>query len=536
MLLAWKTGGLRSPAIRWALGALVVGILVSRSPDDGFSLAELDRVKLVLAAAATILVACRDRLPREARGFALGLVAAVSLLAHVNFLAFHGRGVFVHGHDLAHYYLGSKYAPEIGYGELYAAVARAEVEIHGRLPVDHARDLATGGVIPSERLLEPGDAVRRRFVEQRWHAFLADVEAVHARIGPRIAEFLNDHGYNPTPVWSLVGGTIANLVPAGSGAGITALSAIDPLLLAVAFAAVAWSFGVETALLAVAYYGLLYGATFHWVGGAFLRHLWFAGVLIGASLAHRGWAIAAGCCLALATTLRVFPVFLLVAPAAGAARRIFRRDARGRDDLRLVLAFGAAGVVLALATFALAGGIERWLEFRHNIDAHTASLTSNFVGLPAWLRYAVLGIGIGGEATVEQLFETPGAAYPILVGGLLVAAVLFAATVGPRSDDMVTRLALGIVPIVFGLRLAHYYYVVLVILVLAHRARADRLAMLFAAETAMYVLALFEIHFSVMCLFRGLVTAYLLVALWFDDLRDVLRPAAAARAPVARAS
>jgi hypothetical protein len=353
------------------------------------------------------------------------------------------------------------------------------------------------------------------------------VEAIHELMGPRFPELLNDHGYNPTPVWSLIGGSIASLVPAGSQAGIRSLSLIDPLLLVVAFGSVFRTFGVETGCLAVAYYGILFGAIFDWVGGAFLRNLWFAATLVGACLLQRSRQVGAGFCLALAATLRVFPGFFLIGPFVAGARAIARRS--GGPESRFVWASMLAAAAWIGGSFVFAGGPVRWLEFQQNLSAHTEALTSNFVGLPTWLRYAVLGIGIGGEASIDEIFAPAGVTYRALVALLLAAATFFAIRLGLRVEDPSSRMAVGLFPVVFGLQLAHYYFVALVLLVLAHRNRPDRLAMLFAAEATLYVLALFELHFSVMCLFRGLVTAYLLVAVWFDELREDLRSLAGAR-------
>jgi hypothetical protein len=530
---AFRLGGLRVPAIRWALGALIFGILVVKSPPEGFDGTSLDRVKLVLAASmAIVLSLVRGTALSEVRRFLVGVIAGACVLAHFNFFAFHGGGTFIHLHDVAHYYLGSKYAVEIPYGELYSAMVIAELESHdGRPPVGHARDLRTGAVVPIEKVRLRGDSVRPRFDAVRWQAFRADVEAIHELMGPRFATVLNDHGYNPTPVWSLIGGAVANRISAGSRTGIRALTLADPALLAIAFLALVWSFGFETACVAAAYWGVLYGAVFNWVGGAFLRNLWFATTIVGVSLLHRSKALAAGACLATAASLRVFPVFFLLGSAANVVAAALRWRTIPRDDARMLTACGVVAASLILATLALGGGLEAWLGFRRNLGAHTDALTSNFVGIPAWLRYAVLGIGLGGEASVYDLFAPAGATYRALVAVILLAATLAAARLAVRTDDPPTRVALGLLPIVFGLQLAHYYYVALALLVLAHRSRPDRLAALFAAEAMLYVLALFETHFSVMCLFRGLVTAYLLVALWFDDLRDDVRSLAALRSP-----
>ena len=515
--------GLGSAAVRWTLGLLVLGILFTAAPEDGYDATQLDRVKLVLSVAiVAVLALAGDASRTEIRRFGLAVLAAAAVLAHTNFFAFHGRGSFAHVHDVAHYYLGSKYAAELPYGDLYVAIALADVELHaGAPPGDRARDLATGALVPIGELLQRSESTRSRFTDDRWQSFRGDVEAIHRMMGERFPALLADHGYNPTPVWSLVGGTIANRVPAGSIEGIRALTLVDPLLLAVAFLAVLWAFGFETACLAAAYYGILYGAIFDWVGGAFLRNLWFAGTLVGASLLQRAHPIAAGACLGVSVALRVFPVFFLLGPAAALARSLDPRKLFHKPDALFLVSSVAVGASLVLATLVSGSGIGRWLEFQRNLIAHTDMLSSNMVGIPAWLRYGALGIGFGGSASTEELFSPTSTTGRLLVAFFLVGSSFVAARLSLRIDDPAGRMAVGLFPIVFGLQLAHYYYVALVLLVLAHRSAPARLALVFGAEACLYVLALFEAHFSVMCLFRGLVTAYLLVALWFDDLVGV---------------
>ena len=58
----------------------------------------------------------------------LGALASLAAIAYLNFFSFHGERTFVHYHDVAHYYLGSKYFRELGYANLYTAMLRAEAE------------------------------------------------------------------------------------------------------------------------------------------------------------------------------------------------------------------------------------------------------------------------------------------------------------------------------------------------------------------------------------------------------------------------
>ncbi len=94
-----------------------------------FASAFLAGLNVLLAA----LVLCRDKLhflhPRPRLVLAgIALLAAVGLGAHLDFLGFHGERGAVHYWDFFHYYMGSKYFAELGYGGLYDASARADAE------------------------------------------------------------------------------------------------------------------------------------------------------------------------------------------------------------------------------------------------------------------------------------------------------------------------------------------------------------------------------------------------------------------------
>ena len=106
-------------------------------------------------------------------------------------------------------------------------------------------------------------------------------------LGPQYSGILRDHGYNPSPTWSLIGGTLAGLVPAGSRAGILLLTMLDPLLLVVVFVAIGRSFGRIPLLYALTSFFLVFGAGFAWTGGSFLRQIWFSCVLGAACALER---------------------------------------------------------------------------------------------------------------------------------------------------------------------------------------------------------------------------------------------------------
>jgi hypothetical protein len=212
-----------------------------------------------------------------------------------------------------------------------------------------ARDLESGELVHIRTLLQRSDPVKAAFDPERWQEFKRDVRFFRERLGPLHAKLYADHGFNPTPVWALIGSALANLVPAGSHAGILALTWLDPLLLLGAFGVVLWAFGLEAMLLAVIHFCIVFGAGFGWTGGAFLRFVWFFGVVASFCLLARGRPALAGVLLGLAGALRIFPAFFLAGSAFRSLARLFRGRLPGRSDLCFVAGAALTGAALALA-------------------------------------------------------------------------------------------------------------------------------------------------------------------------------------------
>src|SRR4029079_10966691 len=122
------------------------------------------------------------------------------------------------------------------------------------------------------------------------------------------------------------------------------------------------------ALLGLIHFCLVFGASFGWTGGAFLRYVWFACVLVAACCLERGRPAAAGALLAVAAGLRVCPVFFAVPLAFQAVARGWRERRVPREHARLFAAFAATGLALFVVTGLQARGFAAWDEFRQNMS------------------------------------------------------------------------------------------------------------------------------------------------------------------------
>ncbi len=508
---------------RLGLAVLLLAVLPS-VPWGGADLAYLKRLTLLVALGAALLLAARrltgggDSAGHRA---AVTALAGLSVLVYLNFFGFHGGGKFIHYHDVAHYQLGSKYFGELGYRQLYAAMLAAEAELHGSLPAPKARDLASLEVLPATALLAAGEEARAGFTAERWSEFRRDVEVFHRGMGGGYPSIFMDHGFNASPVWAMLGGAVARLVPAGSERGVLLLSLLDSALLAAAFAAVGWAFGRRVVPIAALYFTVVFGASFFWIGGAFLRFLWFFAVVVAACCLHRKRYAAAGALLGLATGLRVFPVLLMVPLAFKGAALVLRGSPRARRYLVLGGAYlGTLALLVALTGF-LPRGWAHWSEFTENTSQHLGIVSPNVVSLTQILALPESQAAVTWEEfrALKQRRARIFRAQLLLV---LVPLLGLVAVLSRWQTDL-GALALGLPLLFVGLNLAAYYWVVLLLLVLLCRNHPGRLAMIFGAEAVVYCLTLFVDRQAALFAERGIALCVLFAVLFLPLLRRETR-------------
>src|SRR5258706_4150088 len=121
----------------------------------------------------------------------------------------------------------------------------------------------------------------------------------------------NDHGYNPPPVWTVMGHFWSSLHPA-TDEYIRFLAYFDLCFLAGMFAAIYWAFGWRVFAVAAIFWGCQLPAEYFWTGGAFMRQDWLSWLVLSACLVRKPFYALAGAAFAYSTLFRVFPGGLLV--------------------------------------------------------------------------------------------------------------------------------------------------------------------------------------------------------------------------------
>jgi hypothetical protein len=253
---------------------------------------------------------------------AIGLSAG---LGYANFGHLHFDN-FIHTWDTYHYYIGAKYFPEVSYDRMYECAIIADSE---DFPPDKLAKMREQRIVTNLRtnimekvgetvLLRPQEC-KSHFTPERWLEFKKDIAFFRARVNDkRWEEIHHDHGYNASPVWTLLGHVITNTGTATLDQ-VTFVDLFDPLYLALMAAMLWWAFGPRVFAVAMLMLGCNWASRFfYWTGGALLRHDWLFYTVAVVCLLRKGKPFMAGVALSYAALLRLFPGLLVIGPVLAA--------------------------------------------------------------------------------------------------------------------------------------------------------------------------------------------------------------------------
>ncbi|MEZ4322494.1 MAG: hypothetical protein R3F61_33815 [Myxococcota bacterium] len=310
--------------------------------------------------------------------------------------------------DITYYYTNSKYLDELGYFGLYPAMILADQEGGNRHPVCQGRrndnciwqyrDLRDYDVKPVALALEHGQQIKdERFTPERWEAFKHDVDFFLRAKSTRTMQsnFYVDHGYNPPPTWSVVGGALANLAPVEE---IKSIARIDIYLVAVMFAGIAWAFGFDTFLFASLFFVCTFSGRWPILGEALLRFDWVAALVLAVCCLKKEQYALAGGFMAYAGLNRVFPMIFFFGWGIVALFDTVRTRKLLPEHIRFV---GGAALVTVLLVGAALGqyGPQTFKDSAQNLLMHNKSYSSHRVGLGDLLLFR-------GEASREEMAKT----------------------------------------------------------------------------------------------------------------------------------
>lgn len=375
------------------------------------------------------------------------------------------------GWNLFHYWLGSRYAAQLGYDGLYECTAVP-------LGAEYARDLATYNIV-SVRALDGCPAASQPAIQNdlNWLRSVANVP-------PNVVA---DKGLNGTPPWLAIASRLATLPPGSLAWRLVVYS--DPILIVAALLLAAHWLGHERAI----YAGLViisYWGTLGRLGGNWLQYPWLALLIVAAAaLASQRQAIA-GAALAASASLAAFPVVLFLYPAVD----LLRAKGSRRIGRPFWLAAGLAGLAMCLLGLASPAG---WLPWLADIRLHGSYLVlePGNIGLnnllvaitdpgrarAAWMALAGHWAFAGQPGTIQPSIPLALGLGLQSISALLLIVWSFWHIVTHRRGGFYM-----VLPVVFAaLTLSRYYWIMLAVAALEIGRPAARTVLLASAAILM---------------------------------------------------
>lgn len=425
---------------------------------------------LLFSLAIALLCLCARREGPRLFDAALALVGVFCFYAWWNIGHYHFDH-YVHIWEHYHYITGAKY-PELRYARLYQCTAVADTQdgLKARVQARKIRRIESDNELgTSEEILAHPNICTDAFKDpKRWEQFRSDIRFFRSRFSlERWDESQNDHGYNATPVWAIIGRILAERVEL-TWDNIVDLAVIDSVFLVAMWVVVVWAFGWRAAAVASVYWGCNFPARFYWNGGSFLRYDWLLWMIVGICFLRKRKHFFGGAALTYGALLRVFPGFVVAALVLKALAGMVRER---RFFLTREHQVFAAGCITALALLIpLSGwatnGLDAWPEFAVNSKKHLNTALTNNMGLKTVMGYdfATRAINMRNDKLEDPFREWKDAKHyfyhkraPIYYGLIFLFCVLLARAGDREEDDWVVA-CLGTGLIVIAAELTCYYY------------------------------------------------------------------------------
>lgn len=493
-----------------------------------------ESLKVLLAAGALCLIFGWTSISRRV---AVVLLSVLIFVSAANYMRW-GPALLterIDSYDVIHYYLGAKYFDELGYYDLYPAIASVDDEagpFDTRLRSYRAQDPDTGyAEKPITDAIERGrEVLETKFTPERRVTFRRDFLHLQRDFNMTRklwAILIFDRGFNATPAWIALASPVANLVPVDY---IKWLCSVDILFLAIGLLFIRWAYGNIAALWALEFIFLSYSLRWPVVGWAFFRYDWLCALMVALALIKKNHHFWAGAMTGFASLFRLFPALWMFGPATkGLINLINFRDFSFNWNRRLLL---LAGGFLVIAVTVEGATL---IKFGADpVKAHAENIVEHIK--PEELSSKRLGFAIGMFFDGRLLPKT----FPDerkrqikhyrnfrLFNAFIVLGAL-AWFLRNRPDD--EAFAYGFIPFFMLLTASYYYAVARILLIVIHAAHMDQrrhriaLAILMALELfSHWAQTSFEDHraFLIGYLAWGL-TLYSIYIVWslFEDEQE----------------
>jgi hypothetical protein len=220
-------------------------------------------------------------------------------------------------------------------------------------------------------------------------------------------DMLKDHGYNPPPVWTIMGRFFSELHPA-TVRYCQFLASLDVFYTIGMFAALWWAFGWRVFAVAAIFYGCEHTATSYWTFGAFLRQDWLFFLVLSTCLLRKQYPKLAGAALVYAGLLRIFPGLVVVGLLIVVGWSVFRKHKMTREQIHMLIGGTASAALLIPLSIAVSGSRSYYDFYKHTLEVHDHTPLTNHTGLRVLVahdlpRQAISQVGDTVAAATESL-------------------------------------------------------------------------------------------------------------------------------------
>lgn len=325
--------------------------------------------------------------------------------------------------DVTYYYLNSKYFDELGYSELYPAMLLADEEAGNHLrSINTYRDLYTYREVPRDKIYD--SEVKYEFSRQRWQQFKNDVDyLVSHNISGGWSYFFIDHGYNAPPTWTIIGGTLSNLVPVELLKWITS---IDLVLVVIMFVVIFKVFGINALIYSLLFFVITFSGRWPILGQALLRFDWLAALVVAMAMLKKERHGLAGGLIMYAALSRIFPVLFFIPYGFYILFKVIKEKRIDKFGYSFMLGAGTVFLFLVI-TALLFLGWPSFTESAETLHRHSHTYSSHRVGLAdaIFFRFETTREEMAAYGGIPGKKEAIAGIKPVLYGlGLLSIAAI----------------------------------------------------------------------------------------------------------------